>query len=246
MPKEWYLLGGDGQFADSGLEDGEFAGFAREYFAEALDGTFLGEEVAIYRSGPGAAPPLVTRANVWGNTPARESDSANAFNLRHLITRLGQASIGDYVLYKGDVYMVSERPGDNQVYQHSLMTFCNHELRWLGGGGEIVERKCVFRDATKYSFGQKTGEAVTIGDTRIELLLPRDPETVGIGRGRRFIIDDFDAAQIRDPMVYQVTKPNLAQRSGDGGGVLVFVLVEHSFNPATDSRAEMVADFARY
>jgi len=243
LPKSWYLPNPP-QVKNSGLETDEFLAYSADYFEEMLEETFLGEDVVLYRSDLAEGTALYTKAHVYGNTP----EAASKFDVRQLITRLGQSELGLYVKYKGEFFLVTEIPGDNGVHQHSFMTRCDYDLRWKNDEGDVVERKCVFKDATIFSFGESTNKSLILGNVRLELYLPMDDETLKIGRGKRFIIDNFEAAQFRDPMVYNVTKTNFAQKAGlkKTYGVLMFMLTEHSFNPATDDKTEVIADFKGY
>jgi hypothetical protein len=239
MSKEWYLMGPP-QVKDSGFERDEFMDYALDYFEEALNETILGEPVVLYQNGNlDESTAIHTNTNVWGNTPIRE----HFFDIRHIVARIGQLKLGNYVKYQDRIYIITEIPGNNQIYEHGWMRVCNYDLRWVSDSGKIVEFPCAFGDATRFSFGEKENKYLVIGDVRLEVWIAKNTETVKIKRGKRFIIDDYDNAQVSDPMVYEVTKPNLSQKASKEGSVFIWVVTENSFNPALDCRERMIANF---
>lgn len=79
----------------------------------------------------------------------------------------------------------------------------------------------------------------TRGDSRIAVTLPKDPETLALGRDARFIIDDYDAP---NPMAYRLTKPFKLGGSYDSDGVVTFVMTE--CNTEFDDNLELhIADY---
>ena len=63
----------------------------------------------------------------------------------------------------------------------------------------------------------------TRGDSRIAVTLPKDEETLALGRDARFIIDDYNAP---NPLAYRLTKPFKLGGSYDDDGVVIFVMTE--------------------
>lgn len=82
----------------------------------------------------------------------------------------------------------------------------------------------------------------TRGDSRIAVTLPKDEETLALGRDSRFIIDDYDAP---NPLAYRLTKPFKLGGSYDNNGVVIFVMTE--CNSEFDDNHELhIADYYKY
>lgn len=82
----------------------------------------------------------------------------------------------------------------------------------------------------------------TRGDSRIAVTLPKDEETLSLGRDARFIIDDYAAP---NPLAYRLTKPFKLGGSYDDDGVVIFVMTE--CNSEFDDNPELhIADYYKY
>ena len=74
------------------------------------------------------------------------------------------------------------------------------------------------------------------------MTLPRDKETVKLGRENRFIIDDYEAP---DPLAYRLTKPFKLGATFNDMGVVRFVLSE--CNTEDDDNIDLhIADYYKY
>ena len=83
---------------------------------------------------------------------------------------------------------------------------------------------------------------VTRGDSRIAVTLPRNPDTVKLGRTNRFIIDDPDSGM---PLAYALTKPLKIGSVYNGRGIFKFVLQE--VNTTEDDELEFgIADYYKH
>lgn len=82
----------------------------------------------------------------------------------------------------------------------------------------------------------------TRGDARISVTLPKDKETLALGRDDRFIIDDYGAP---NPLSYRLTKPFKLGGSFDENGVVIFVMTE--CNTELDDNLNLhIADYYKY
>lgn len=82
----------------------------------------------------------------------------------------------------------------------------------------------------------------TRGDSRIAVTLPKDEETLALGRDARFIIDDYNAP---NPLAYRLTKPFKLGGSYDDDGVVIFVMTECN-SEFDDNPALHIADYYKY
>jgi len=153
----------------------------------------------------------------------------------------GEALVcGTYVEWMDNVWLITQLNAPNEVYQTALMTQCNYLLKWVNDKGEIISRWSIAVDGTKYLTGEFYQPYMTVGDSRMQLTIPRDDETVLLNRGVRFLIDDPDATQ---PQAYELSKINRAGNVYNGHGVFIHMLTESNFNPKTDNPELMIADY---
>lgn len=82
----------------------------------------------------------------------------------------------------------------------------------------------------------------TRGDSRIAVTLPKDEETLALGRDARFIIDDYNAP---NPLAYRLTKPFKLGGSFDEYGVVIFVMTECN-SEFDDNPVLHIADYYKY
>ena len=237
--KNWYLFTPP-QVKNSGFEKDEFVDFAVDSFAEVLEESFLGVDVVLYRNGNlDENNAIHTKAIVQGNTPT----SRTAYSIRQILCYTDTLKVGNYVKYDGDFYLITEPTGNNQIYDQALMRHCNYNLRWLNSKGVIVERKGVYWDHTVHLAGETHNRYIVTGNMRSKFYLPKDAETMMISRDHRFLIDDYDHAQVSTPVVYKVGKLNLVEKSKDGDAAYLLTLIEDNFNETTDNRKLMIADY---
>ena len=238
MPQSWALM--NNHRALSGFERDEFLDDATIAFHETLEVSPLGVNVILFKdSDLDESKALHTKAVVQGNTPS----SRTAYGMRQILSRLDTLKIGNYVKFDGDFYLITEIPGNNQIYDQALMRLCNYDLRWVNHLGSIVERKGVYWDHTVHLAGETTNRYIVTGNMRSQFYLPKDSETMRISRDQRFMIDDFDHAQVSTPVVYKVGKLNLVEKSKEGAAAYILTLVEDNFNETTDNRRLMIADY---
>ena len=239
MPKSWYLFNPP-QVLSSGFERDEFLEYGEDSLAEVLEESFLGVDVVLYMNGTlDKDKAIKTKAIVQGNSPTRNG----LFDSRQIICYSGTLKIGNYVGVGQDIYLITELPGNNQIYDFAWMNYCNYPLRWINDNGDIIERPCYLVDSTRYSSGELATRDLVLGNIRIELFLPKDSETIKLTRRRRFIVDDYEHAQINLPVVYKITKPILVERRNDEGAVFKYIMAEDAYNASVDNRALMIADY---
>lgn len=147
---------------------------------------------------------------------------------------------GGLVDFANGKWLITEVDPDDQVYQRGIMRQCNHILRWVSPKtGEIREKWCVVEDGTKYLIGERTKEFLTIGDGRMAVTIAKDPETIELCRGLRFLIDDEDSDFVT---AYQITKSNKLFNVYNGEGVFRFILNEVQLTDVDDTDRR-IADY---
>ncbi len=244
MAKEWYLFGLPHtiQTNNSGFEKDEFIDYACSGFAELLERSFLTIPPVRVYYGDGLNE--CTGKNIKAIVQNNSTDSATQDHVRQIITYIGTLKLGMYVHYQNEIWLIIGYIGNNQIYEKSIMYKCNYKLRWINRNSEIVERWIWRQDSTRFSSGETGMTDVVIGNVRNEMLVPKDCETIYLKRDMRFIMGDRDAAQIHDPLTYRITKENGLLRVQGNSSLFSFILTESGdFNPLTDNRELMIADY---
>ena len=145
-------------------------------------------------------------------------------NLKRIVSMPGEKLVhGGVVEWNSSHWLITEIDMDNGVYDRGIMQRCNYVLRWIDNSGNVISKRCIVEDGTKYLIGEKTAEMMTIGDARIAITLGKDKDTNKLVRGMRFLVDDLDTPQV---LAYQITKPNKLFNVYDGEGVFRFILNE--------------------
>lgn len=173
--------------------------------------------------------------------------NSDNLNLKTICSMPGEEIIcGSLVWWSDNYWLVTEVDANDEVYTKAIMQQCNHKLKWIASDRSIVERWCIVNDGTKYLTGETVGTygevALTTGDTRISVSLPRDEYTVKLNRDHRFLIDDPDTETI---LAYRLTKPYKIGGVYNGHGVMTFVLTE--VNTEDDDNFELrIADYYKH
>lgn len=150
---------------------------------------------------------------------------------------------GAYVDFADSKWLIVSVDPDNELYTRGTMVQCNFVLKWINSDNQVVERWCILEDTTKYLTGETVSRYnennMTLGDTRMGMTLPRDSETVKIGRDDRFIIDDPESG---NKLAYRVTKPIKVGSVYNGRGVITLILTEVQSEDNDDDDL-MIADY---
>lgn len=132
---------------------------------------------------------------------------------------------GSLLEWGNSKWLITEKDANTELYARGTMQRCNHLLKWVNAGDEIISRWSIVEDATNYLVGEYGDKFFMMnkGDARLSLILPQDSETLRLNRSSRFIIDYPGSA---DALAFRLTKPHRVGPSYDGEGVLRFVLQE--------------------
>ena len=165
---------------------------------------------------------------------------SSEFNIKKIFALPGESiPHGELVEWENAFWLITEIDAHSEFCIKGKMQRCNYLLKWINNDGDIVSRWCIVEDGTKYLIGEKNSDIMDIGDARIAVTIGKDNETNKLGRGRRFLIDDLDAA---DVLAYQITKPNKLFNIYNGVGVFRFILNE--VNRTDNDNVELrIADY---
>ncbi len=130
---------------------------------------------------------------------------------------------GGVIEWENSMWLITDVDAHHTVYSEGTIRRCNYYLKWIDDDGNVVGRWSVVEDGTKYLIGEKSSDMMAIGDARIAVTIGKDKDTNKLGRGKRFLIDDMDSAEV---LAYQITKPNKLYSVYNGKGVFRFILNE--------------------
>ena len=149
---------------------------------------------------------------------------------------------GDYVLWDGYYWLVSETDLDSEVQYKGIIRQCNKKLRWQNANGEIIERWCATDEKATNTQGVSYKAIVDKVKTNYTIYLPLDNETMKIRRYHRFILD----VDLEDPDTYVVTNRNVVSSVYDPDmvhGVILIVLSQDERSQDKDNLELQIADY---
>lgn len=134
---------------------------------------------------------------------------------------------------KDDSYWIAtESFNVNDIHYEGKMIRCIYDLRWQDKSGNIIERKGISVDQTKYSNGEKSNNAITIGNNQYGLLLPVDSESKKLKREMRFAFDFEDA---EEPDIYRLSNRKIKLKDN----IIQLSFTFDAFDKDTDKRVTL-------
>ena len=234
MSDEWYLMGSLPTF-NGGFEETEFDEYATDGFNELLLNPAIGIKITIYNDTT-FQEGFETEAIIQNVT----TDNINNDDTRQILCRIGTLKAGQFVEYKNRRWLITTLPDDNKIYEKAIMEYCNHYLQWVNENGEIIGRYCIVNDGTKYSTGETdAGNMLILGDTRINVRIPRDEESLSMEKTTRFLISN----NTKRPTAYRISKYDDVSDYFVTSGVINLICVEDLFIKDRDNAELMVADY---
>ena len=135
---------------------------------------------------------------------------------------------GDYVLYSGNTYLITEIDADKDVYISGKMQLCNYTLKFQHSTtGTILSYPCIDESSNTVGIDESNTINTLSGVRKIEL--PFDDNTKLIDYDDRFFTSRSK------PITSKVTNINDTEYSFGDKGLIVFTLESDSaYNPQTD------------
>lgn len=149
---------------------------------------------------------------------------------------------GGLVAWNNSQWLITEKDVADEVYSRAMMERCNYFLKWVDSDGVIHEQWCIVADASESSEGERSNNTITIGDSRLSLMIGRNEHTASIGRGQRFLIDDSADGSM---LAYEVSKPLKVGCIYGNSGVFKFILQECN-STERDNHELGIADYFKY
>lgn len=153
-------------------------------------------------------------------------------------------NVGDVIEVFGEHWIVVQMFGINTLQRSGLAWQCNYLLKFQNFSSDVIE-KWVVLDSGIYSTTKKDDNTVSWLDVQFKAYLPYDDDTKKLFVDKRIAIDKIynkDGNQILD--VHCITRFDAESESyGTDGQLLILYLRSDSYNPDTDSLAEMICDY---
>lgn len=232
MAKSWYLI--NRPLFNSGLEKEEFENYSQDGFSELLE-SFISSDIEVYNQNFTFLQSL--KAVVQNVTADAESSSF----IRQILIPIGNLKTGYYVKYNDTFWLIKDIVDNNGVYEKAIMFFCNYKVNFISDfSNEIVSYPVHMKNATQYNSGETAREQETIGSSKFLIFIPYNEETIKIDHGKRFLIDKNH----NDPTAFEITQVDtISHNFDDDFAVIRWTLVESQFNPKTDNKELMIADY---
>lgn len=232
MAKSWYLM--TRPLFNSGYEKEEFENYSQDGFSELLE-SFISSDIEIYNQNFILLQSL--KAIVQNITADAESSSF----MRQILIPIGNLKTGYYVKYNESFWLIKGIVDNNGVYEKAIMFFCNYRINFISDvSNDIVSYPVHMKNATQYNSGETAREQETIGSSKFLIFIPYNEETIKIDHGKRFLIDKNHD----NPTAFEVTQVDtISHNFNDDFAVIRWTLVESQFNPKTDNKELMIADY---
>ena len=232
MAKSWYLM--TRPLFNSGLEKEEFENYSQDGFEDALE-SFISSDIEIYDQN------FILLQSLKSIVQNVTADTESSSFIRQILIPIGNLKTGYYVKYNDSFWLIKDIVDNNGVYEKAIMFFCNYKMNFISDvSGEIVSYPVYMKNATQYNSGETAREQETIGSSKFLIFIPYNEETIKIDHGKRFLIDKNHD----NPTAFEITQVDtISHNFDDDFAVIRWTLVESQFNPKTDNKELMIADY---
>ena len=232
MAKSWYLM--NRPLFNSGYEKEEFESYSQDGFSELLE-SFISSDIEIYDQN------FILLQSLKAIVQNITADAEGGSFIRQILIPIGNLKTGYYVKYNGSFWLIKGIVDNNGVYEKAIMFFCNYRINFISYiSGEVASYPVHMKNATQYNSGETAWQQETIGSSKFLMYIPYNEETIKIDHGKRFLIDKNHD----NPTAFEVTQVDtISHNFDDDFAVIRWTLVESQFNPKTDNKELMIADY---
>lgn len=159
----------------------------------------------------------------------------------HTIKSLPNESlrVGNHVFYNNKDYYITSCSTDDEIYCIGEMELCNYVVRFISPyDGSLVEYPTLLTNTTKFNTGETPNKRLTLVSGQFSMILPVNEHTLRVDNDFRFLLD----RRLDYPSAYRVTYVDPFTYGFDDG-LLNIILLQCDFNPDTDNKDLMVADY---
>ena len=156
--------------------------------------------------------------------------------------------VGDVIPWPDHGYWLCiESNNLHGIQWEGTLQFCNYSVNFRSPlNGEIIKYPISAINATQYGSGETYHYddelKMVVGTSQMIIYIPFDEHTIKIDSGFRFLID----RNTENPTVFMVAQADTISYSDNGNhGYIALTVYEDQFNPLTDNKELMVADYTR-
>lgn len=177
---------------------------------------------------------------------------------KHRSTSPSQANIQTLInepIYMGDIipwpdhgyWLCVDRNNLHNINWEGTLSFCNHQIKFISlKTKEIVEYPISAINSTQYGSGETYHYddelKMVVGTSQMIVYIPYDEHTIKIDSGFRFLID----RNTENPTAFKVAQADtISYSDNDNHGYIALTVYEDQFNPLTDNKELMIADYTR-
>lgn len=139
---------------------------------------------------------------------------------------------GDFVNRQDGSVWLTQVMDKNVIYKSGTIEKSNQQLKWIDDMGNIQSYPAVLYYNARSNFGTEEGKVITLPDGRRQIVTQKNPDTLKLHRGLRFIFGNEVFTTIDYDFVSDEGLVNLSLQSDQ-------------YNPATDSMELGIADYTR-
>lgn len=127
------------------------------------------------------------------------------------------------------------------IQWEGTLSFCNHRVKFFSPlTHEIIEYPISVINSTQYGSGETAKSKMTIGTSQLLVYITCDEHTVLLDSGFRFLLDRNKEL----PTAFKLTQADTVSYSdGENRGYIQLTVYEDQFNPKTDNKELMIADY---
>lgn len=166
--------------------------------------------------------------------------STQDLNTKTIVALPGEdLGVGDHVVFAKKNYYITSCSTNDGIYAYGKMEQCTDTIRFISKvDGEIKEYPVIIVNTTKFNTGETPNKRITLVSGQFAMYIPVDEHTLLIDNEDRFLIDK----RLDYPSAYRVTYVDPSTYAYDTG-LLNVILLQCPFNPDTDNKELMIADY---
>lgn len=184
--------------------------------------------------------PAFHTVQINGETRHATVVSTQDLNTKTIVTLPEEnIGVGDHVVFAKKNYYITSCSTDDGIYAYGKMEQCTDVIHFISKlDGSIKEYPVIMVNTTKFNTGENPSKRLTLVAGQFAMYIPVDEHTLLIDNEQRFLIDkrkDY-------PSAYRVTYVDPSTYGYDTG-LLNVILLQCTFNPDTDNKELMIADY---
>lgn len=141
-------------------------------------------------------------------------------------------SVGSYVLFEGEYWIIISSDCDDDIYSKGEMRICKNTLKFQNASGDIFSYKYFVNSATP-SLDENT--SLINSDTVRKIVIPFNSVTAQFYSGKRFLGTSFNGI----PQCWKITDLDSESKPG----LLIIALEKDEYKEASDNKVLGIADY---